>query len=112
MPTPGEFAKNRSDKELYKKNKSTRERDQSYVSKTTIKIARSSREIKLLVSTVGPSSHEFTSHFGLAIFCIAENSKTTISETESPECVQLNEPATGQRKKNSNEFRRGHYLVW
>ena len=56
-------------------------------------LARSSREIylKLFVSTVIPSYHEFASQFGLADFFRGENLLRKPSRSAN---IQLNEPAT------------------
>ena len=48
---------------------------------------RIGRYLKLFVSTVIPSSHEFASQIGLATFFIGEKCPKTVPKTESPlEC--------------------------
>ena len=63
-------------------------------------LAQSSRE--MFVSTDGPSSHEFASQFGLAIFYMRKTPKTYQENRVQRKCL-LNEPASDGLTRQKGE---------
>ena len=55
------------------------------------------RCLKLFISTVIPSSHEFASQFGLAHFLQAKNTQKLSQEPNRHAGIQLNDPATRRK---------------
>ena len=69
---------------------------------------RIGRYLKLFVSTVIPSSHEFASQIGLAIFLLGKNVQKLSRKPSRRSSVQLSEPATCRNGDNINGGNCGH----